>query len=318
MWMMGVCGSDVDDTIKKGGRCNQTMRDYAAMRKNIGVRSQISARTTRYSGEQGGPGWPNSGLVDLGPGWSWHESALSAVVLTRQDSAIISTAGNRDWREKNIGVIETMASFATRSLASSSTQRVIRPLKSASMPLPAFQKPSLGFSMRTARTPARIVCMANPRRVARVASEIQRQVGSMFASDSVVQNAISPDRRLGVDSEMSAVASVTNVHVTNDLGLVRIYYSVYSDQRGKQRAVENLKKLEPYVRKEIGRRVDLRRVPEIRFEYDNTEEEMEARGVWAQGGEARGVRDEGGGDEEEAEAGGDEEVEAGAEVGAGT
>ncbi len=60
----------------------------------------------------------------------------------------------------------------------------------------------------------------------------------------VVQAAICPERRLGDDS-LSAVASVTHTHVTNDMSYAKIYVSVYSDDLGKRRAMDNLQRLEP-------------------------------------------------------------------------
>ena len=60
--------------------------------------------------------------------------------------------------------------------------------------------------------------------------------------------------------------------------VVKVYISIYSDDFGKKRAMSNLKRLEPYVRKEMGQRVPLRLTPEYRFEYDDTLDEMELVG----------------------------------------
>lgn len=114
--------------------------------------------------------------------------------------------------------------------------------------------------------------MAHPRRVAKVASQIQREISEMFIYDKVLQSAISPERQTGSDA-LTAIPSITHVHVTNDLQVVKVYVSVYSDSMGKQRALRNLKKLEPYVRHQIGQAVKLRLTPEIRFEYDDSIEE---------------------------------------------
>lgn len=116
--------------------------------------------------------------------------------------------------------------------------------------------------------------MAHPRRVAKVASQIQREIGEMFVSDPVIQAAICPERKLG-DDTLSAVASITNTYVSNDLQVVKVYVSVYSDDYGKRVAILNLQRLEPYVRRRIGQRVQLRLTPEIRFVYDDSEEEAD-------------------------------------------
>ncbi|KAG2485160.1 hypothetical protein HYH03_016050 [Edaphochlamys debaryana] len=127
---------------------------------------------------------------------------------------------------------------------------------------------------RVARGRQAVVCMAHPRRVARVASQIQREVGDMFVSDPVIQAAICPERKLG-DDTLSAVASITNTYVSNDLQVVKVYVSVYSDEYGKRVAMNNLQRLQPYVRRMIGQRVRLRLTPEVRFVYDDSEEEAD-------------------------------------------
>lgn len=71
--------------------------------------------------------------------------------------------------------------------------------------------------------------------------------------------------------------------------VVKVYISIYSDDFGKKRAMSNLKRLEPYVRKEMGQRVPLRLTPEYRFEYDDTLDEMELVGSWREvGGAGKG------------------------------
>ncbi|KAI8474520.1 MAG: ribosome-binding factor A-domain-containing protein [Monoraphidium minutum] len=121
---------------------------------------------------------------------------------------------------------------------------------------------------------------AHPRRVAKVASQIQREISEMFIYDDVMQRAICPDR--GQGNAVSAIAGVTHVYVSNDLqarappaAVVKCYVSVYSDDRGRATAMTNLKRLEPYVRSQIGQRVRLRLTPEVRFEYDDSAEEEE-------------------------------------------
>ncbi|GLC41423.1 hypothetical protein PLESTB_001013000 [Pleodorina starrii] len=129
-------------------------------------------------------------------------------------------------------------------------------------------------SCTASRQRLQVVCMAHPRRVARVSSQIQREIGEMFITDPVIQGAICPERKGGGDT-LSAVASITNTYVSNDLQVVKVFVSVYSDDYGKRVAMQNLTRLEPYVRSLIGQRVRLRRTPEVRFVYDDSEEEAD-------------------------------------------
>ena len=120
-----------------------------------------------------------------------------------------------------------------------------------------------------------VTCMANPRRMARVSKQIEREIGALFVSDKVVQEAICPERKRGIDDGLSALASVTEVEVSNDLQVAKVYLSIYSDAAGKAMALRGLQRLEGYVRKHIGRQIRLRLTPEIRFILDDSIEKSE-------------------------------------------
>lgn len=65
--------------------------------------------------------------------------------------------------------------------------------------------------------------------------------------------------------------TITEVRMTADLQLARVYYTLLdgSDRRG---AVRGLRRAQPYLRREIGQRLQLRQVPEMRFLYDDSAE----------------------------------------------
>ena len=117
--------------------------------------------------------------------------------------------------------------------------------------------------------------MAHPRRIARVAKQIEREVGALLIYDKVLQQAVCPERRRGIDNALSALASVTDVQVTNDLQVAKVYLSIYSDDAGKAAAITGLQRLEGYVRKHVGQKVRLRLTPEIRFIMDESIERTE-------------------------------------------
>lgn len=86
---------------------------------------------------------------------------------------------------------------------------------------------------------------------------------------------MSPERKRGLDTAVSALASVTEVVVSNDLQVAKVYVSVYSDAVGKQQAMTSLKRLEGYVRKHVGQQIRLRLTPEVRFVLDDSIERSE-------------------------------------------
>lgn len=54
------------------------------------------------------------------------------------------------------------------------------------------------------------------------------------------------------------------------LQVVKVYVSVFGDDRGKEVAIAGLKSKAKYVRSELGRRMKLRLTPEIRFIEDES------------------------------------------------
>lgn len=108
-----------------------------------------------------------------------------------------------------------------------------------------------------------------------MAKQIEREVGALLVYDKVLQKAVCPERKHGLDGAVSALASVTEVKISNDLQVAKVYLSIYSDDAGRDAAMAGLQRLEGYVRKHIGRQVRLRLTPEIRFLMDESIERSE-------------------------------------------
>lgn len=68
---------------------------------------------------------------------------------------------------------------------------------------------------------------AHPRRVAKVAKQIEREVGALLITDKTLQAAVCPERRRGFDGALSALASVTEVQISNDLQVAKVYVTIY-------------------------------------------------------------------------------------------
>ncbi|KAK2665466.1 hypothetical protein Ddye_004040 [Dipteronia dyeriana] len=115
-----------------------------------------------------------------------------------------------------------------------------------------------------------IKCMANPRRVKMVAKQIMRELSDMLLSDKVLQFAVLPEAALGADRYLSSLTTISDVEVSADLQVVKVYVSVFGDDRGKEVAIAGLKSKAKYVRSELGRRMKLRLTPEIRFIEDES------------------------------------------------
>jgi ribosome-binding factor A len=98
--------------------------------------------------------------------------------------------------------------------------------------------------------------MAQSRRVERVAALIRREVSELLV------NGIKDERvSLGM-------VSVTNVDLAGDLQHCKIFVSIYGNPEVQQQALAGLRSAASYVKGELGRRLNMRRTPEVIFQLD--------------------------------------------------
>ena len=71
------------------------------------------------------------------------------------------------------------------------------------------------------------------------------------------------------DPRVSGV-TVTDVSVTNDLSLARVYVRVPGNDEERAEALTGLEAAAPFVRRAVAQGLRIRRVPEIRFEHDTS------------------------------------------------
>jgi len=65
-----------------------------------------------------------------------------------------------------------------------------------------------------------------------------------------------------------AGVTLTAVHVASDLSFARVFVAPLLEQTGNDEALAGLRTATPFLRKELGARLHVRRVPELRFEID--------------------------------------------------
>jgi ribosome-binding factor A len=64
--------------------------------------------------------------------------------------------------------------------------------------------------------------------------------------------------------------TLTGVEVTPDLRRVRVFYTVFGDERQGRATAAGLRSATPHLRQAIGRQVRLKVVPELEFRVDET------------------------------------------------
>ncbi|MBM5827778.1 MAG: 30S ribosome-binding factor RbfA [Cyanobacteria bacterium M_surface_7_m2_040] len=98
--------------------------------------------------------------------------------------------------------------------------------------------------------------MAQGRRVERVAALIRREVSELLLS--------------GIKDERVShgMVSITHVEVAGDLQHCKIFVSVYGSSDDQQQALAGLRSASAFVKGELGRRLKMRRTPEVVFVLD--------------------------------------------------
>ncbi|CAD5181651.1 unnamed protein product [Musa acuminata subsp. malaccensis] len=145
------------------------------------------------------------------------------------------------------------APFATTAGGNGGRHQLLLPHRS-------WTNPNLAASTRVGGG-ASVRCMANQRRVKMVAKQIQRELSDMLLTDKVLQYAVLPEASLGADRYLSSLTTISGVEVSGDLQVVKVYVSVFGDERGREVAIAGLKSKAKYVRSELGRRMKLRLTP---------------------------------------------------------
>src|SRR5690625_3132930 len=91
-------------------------------------------------------------------------------------------------------------------------------------------------------------------RANRVAEQMKKELGEILTMKI-------KDPRVGF-------VTVTDVEVTGDLQQATIYISVLGSEKEKQDTLLGLTKAKGFIRSEIGKRIRLRKTPELIFEFD--------------------------------------------------
>src|SRR5690348_7877759 len=103
--------------------------------------------------------------------------------------------------------------------------------------------------------------MAQGVRPDRVAEEIRQELGVLLARE--------------VHDPGIGFVTITRVTVSPDLQLARAFYTTMGDDRSRRATEQALERATPFLRRQIGARIRLRRVPELRFEFDKGVEHQE-------------------------------------------
>lgn len=91
----------------------------------------------------------------------------------------------------------------------------------------------------------------------RVAGQIHKVISELLLSGEI------KDPRV-------ALITLTEVSVTRDLSMARVFYTCLGDAQQRLEAADGLVRVAPFVRRLLGKEMRLRHMPELRFEYDKS------------------------------------------------
>ncbi len=98
--------------------------------------------------------------------------------------------------------------------------------------------------------------MANSRRVEKLAALLKREVSELLVN--------------GVRDERihQAMITITSVEVSGDLQHVKIFISLFGEEKKKAEVLVGLEEAKGFIRSELARRLQMRRSPELVFKID--------------------------------------------------
>jgi ribosome-binding factor A len=70
------------------------------------------------------------------------------------------------------------------------------------------------------------------------------------------------------------LATILEVKVTEDLKIAKVYCSVYGNEEEKKNTMDGLKRSRGYIKYLLGKRTELRYIPDIIFLYDDRFDKM--------------------------------------------
>lgn len=98
--------------------------------------------------------------------------------------------------------------------------------------------------------------MAHGSRPARVGDQIRIELSELLARQ--------------VKDPGVGFVTITDVRVTPDLHVARVYYTALGDEKARVQTRHALDRATPFLRRQVGQRLRLRRVPELEFFFDET------------------------------------------------
>jgi ribosome-binding factor A len=91
----------------------------------------------------------------------------------------------------------------------------------------------------------------------RVGDQIRQEISEMLSRGAVHDPGI-------------GFITLTRVKMSPDLQLARVYYTSMGDPKARRETEKALERATPFLRRQVGSRLNLRRVPELQFRFEES------------------------------------------------
>ena len=91
----------------------------------------------------------------------------------------------------------------------------------------------------------------------------------------LVRNELNVQLRQNVRDPGVDQVTITYVRMSKDLQQARVFYTGPTESREKHSTLRAFKRVRPFLKRQLGKRLKLRHVPELRFEYDTSVEQQD-------------------------------------------
>ena len=98
--------------------------------------------------------------------------------------------------------------------------------------------------------------MSQGSRPDRVADQIRAEIAELLARE--------------VHDPGIGFVTLTRVQVSPDLQQARVFYTALGDEKARRASGQALERAAPFLRRQIGKRLRLRRTPELKFMFDES------------------------------------------------
>ena len=88
--------------------------------------------------------------------------------------------------------------------------------------------------------------------------------------EKIIEREIGSFLLLEAKDERLKFVTITKVRLTNDLSIATVYFTVIGNDTQRQSTAQNFEDAKGMIRGHLGKVLEIRKIPELRFKYDES------------------------------------------------